>query len=163
MAAMFDFITAEGLLVVSIESRFDTSRSMQVYSVNSSTNLAWRTKSIHLECFSCSRANYTWREWHFCTISVRVHIGTILYRNDRFPWGMGRGEIATHRVERRGEGEGRKQYSLLFSLCTRCPSPPLDSPNSSTFLEFSVAVTRAKTFAHPKKAPGIESCEFYQL
>ena len=40
MAAMFDFITGEGLLVVSIESRFDTSRSMQVYSVNSSTNLA---------------------------------------------------------------------------------------------------------------------------
>ena len=37
---MFDFITGEGLPVVSIESRFDTSRSMQVYSVNSSTNLA---------------------------------------------------------------------------------------------------------------------------
>ena len=166
---MFDFITGEGLLVVSIESRFDTSRSMQVYSVNSSTNLAWRTKSIHPKCFSCSRANYTWREWHFCTISVRVHIGSILYRNDRFPWGMGRGEIATHGwmlVRKKGGGRGEKTVlSSLLSLCTLpLPSPPLlIRPNSSTFLEFSVAVTRAKRFAHPKKAPATESCEFYQL
>ena len=156
MTAMFDFITGEGLLVVSIESRFDTSRSIQVYSINSSTNLAWRTKSIHPKCFSCSRANYTWREWHFCTISVRVHIGSILYRNDRFPWGMGRGEIATHGwmlVRKKGGGRGEKTVlSSLLSLCTLPLPSPLDSPKLLNIFRIQCCSHTSKKICAPEES-----------
>ena len=152
---MFDFITGEGLPVVSIESRFDTSRSIQVYSVNSSTNLAWRTKSIHPKYFSCSRAIYPWRELNFCAISVRVHIGTILYRNDRFPWGMGRGEIATHRVDVRKKGGRRGEKTVLSSLLSLCPLPlpsPLDSPQLLNIFRIQCCSHASKNICAPEES-----------
>ena len=46
--------------------------------------LGLKNENIHPKCVSCSFAYCTWREKHFCAISLLE----LLYRNDRFPSGL---------------------------------------------------------------------------
>ena len=51
-----------------VSSRFD--KSLSIRGVNRSTLLGLKNEDIHPTCFSCSLANYTWSEQHFCAISL---------------------------------------------------------------------------------------------